>query len=331
MKLIVTVGLIAAIVRHVEWAGFARYVGDYPVWLIAAVVGLWAAMMLPSVEKWRALLAVHGLRYPFGRLLRWYFIGSFYNQVLPTMVGGDAYRVLKTLDNGRHRACAVLPVFIERVTGLSSLVAMGAAAAAWDWAETGHAVSGVSAVAGAGFVAAVAVGGAVWARGWLGGLAARRWCPGPVRSLVRYGDDLRRRPGVLLYTVGLSVAFHLMRVLIFWLLLWGIGADVGFGRVTVVAAATMVIGMLPISLGGWGLVDGAFLVLMEAYGVPAEAGLTAALMSRVTVVWVALAGGLMALFERRGSGLADEEGAAAVAERPPEHLGVDASIDRASG
>ena len=96
----------------------------------------------------------------------------------------------------------------------------------------------------------------------------------------------------------LSFWFHAMRIMIFWLLVRGLGYEVTFSQVAVVAAATMVIGMLPISLGGWGLVDGAFIVLMEMYDVPKEAGLTAQLMSRVTVAWVAIWGGVWLAVDR---------------------------------
>src|SRR5262245_24350777 len=46
-----------------------------------------------SCWKWHLLLLAQGLRLPFGRLYRWYLLGSFANNLLPSDVGGDLGRV----------------------------------------------------------------------------------------------------------------------------------------------------------------------------------------------------------------------------------------------
>ena len=298
MKVVVTALLIVVIVRSVDWGTLRTHLAGYSPTLIAWVVVLWLVMLVLSVSKWQTLLRVHGLSYRYWTLTRWYTIGNFFNQLLPSMIGGDGYRIYRTLGNGRHRACAVLAVLLERVTGLAALMAMGAVAAGLHWLDTGHRLSGwwaaLSLIGGA----ATVVGGLlVWKLRLVPRLLGQRWCPSAVRSLVLHAGDYARHPGLVLVAIAISFAFQGLRVLVYWLLLWGIGSDVGFGPVLIVSVVTSLVGMLPISLGGIGLVDGSFMELMAMYGVPREVGLSAMLMSRLTVLPVAIVGGVLYAFE----------------------------------
>ena len=291
-KLIVTIGLLVFIFSKVDWPNFWQQLLAFDLWVIAAVLVIWAVALSVSVIKWQQLLLVHGLRYPLGLLHRWYLISYFLSQFLPSIVGGDAFRIYKTLQNGKHRACAVLPVFVERASGLSALLALGAVCAALDWSRHGHTVSGWYAVC-------AAIGGAVG----LAGLAVAWWLrldrkligwrrtPSPIRSLLQHAADYLTHPRECFIAAVISFAFHSMRVMVYWLFLFGLDHPLAFSQVAVVAALTTVIGMLPISLGGYGLVDGSFVGLFYLYGVPPELGLTVALMTRVTSLPVAILGG----------------------------------------
>lgn len=319
LKFVVTLLLVWWIVTQVEWNGFVDNLQHYSWGLIAATVFLWLTMLFTSVWKWDLLLGVHGLKYPYWLLYKWYMIAAFFNQFLPSMIGGDGYRIYKTLGNGKHRACAVLPVFIERATGLSSLLVMGTIGAGLDYAASGNTLSYWSLVVGCAWAVGMVVGGVCWFGGWFNKLAELKFCPSPIRSLIKHGDDYNRQPWAVIWSILLSFAFHAQRIVIFWLLVWGLGVEVTFNQIAVVAAATMVIGMLPISLGGWGLVDGSFMVLMGFYGVSPEAGLTATLMSRVTVVWVAIIGGVMYAVDKgkpEHGAVLSSQGSPATGDRP---------------
>jgi uncharacterized membrane protein YbhN (UPF0104 family) len=55
------------------------------------------------------------------------------------------------------------------------------------------------------------------------------------------------------------------------------------------------VGMVPISLGGLGVVDAAFVQLMAHYGIPTAVAFSAMLLRRVSVLPFALLGGLIYL------------------------------------
>ncbi len=300
MKLAVTLVFFAIIAYYVDWQETAAQLRDFPRGLIGVVVFLWLILFFISVIKWDQLLKVHGLKYKFAALSRWYAIGYFYNQLLPSIIGGDGYRIFRTMDNGRHRACAILPVFLERVSGMAALLTMGTIAATVDYALQGGMFSYIAMLVGL-------IGGSVgclfliglWLTPLHRWIVTWRRCPKVLKVLMEHSAEYLRAPLRCFWAGVISFVFHGTRGLIYWLLLWGLGAEVGFLPILVVLAATTLLSMLPISLGGYGLIEGSFMASMPYYGVTEEAGLSAMLIMRATTLPIAGIGGLLSFWEHR--------------------------------
>ncbi len=73
-----------------------------------------------SVARWGTLLGAHGVRPGFGHLYTSFMIGMFFNQLLPTTVGGDVARYHYTAGGGRGAAFSA--VIMDRVFGMVSLM-----------------------------------------------------------------------------------------------------------------------------------------------------------------------------------------------------------------
>lgn len=87
------------------------------------LVGFWV-----SVVRWSVLLRALGNRTPFLTLLNSYLVGSFFNTFLPSTIGGDVSRMMDTRlqAGGGTRSGAV--IFVERFTGIFSMILMAVAA-----------------------------------------------------------------------------------------------------------------------------------------------------------------------------------------------------------
>ncbi|MGD8854516.1 MAG: lysylphosphatidylglycerol synthase domain-containing protein, partial [Gammaproteobacteria bacterium] len=114
VKLTITLTLLAWIIVIIDWHLFWSNLTQIDAYIILIVVASRFLGVAISTYKWQQLLAVHGLRYQFGQLHRWYLAGMFLSTFLPTTIGGDGYRIYKTLDNPRAKSCAALPVIVER-------------------------------------------------------------------------------------------------------------------------------------------------------------------------------------------------------------------------
>jgi len=78
--------------------------------------------------KWKILVEQQGPSVNFFYLLRIYFIGYFFSNLLPSNVGGD---VMRALYLGRHihnKALAAVSVFIERLSGILLLMVLAVVA-----------------------------------------------------------------------------------------------------------------------------------------------------------------------------------------------------------
>ncbi|MFW6089416.1 MAG: lysylphosphatidylglycerol synthase transmembrane domain-containing protein [Gemmatimonadota bacterium] len=292
VRFVVTVGLSAWIIALVDWTAFLHTLGSASPWIVGIVVVLRFGGLVLSSYKWQHLLAVHSVRYRLARLLRWYLVGSFLNHFLPSSIGGDGYRIYRTWANERGRAVSVLAVVLERMTGMAALAALGyASALVLLLAGRGPLVSGV-AIAGSLclLVAALAVG--LSSRfdllGRLRGSRFGRY----VHGLAALVSDFRDQPLRTSLVVGLSFAFHLNKLVVVWLLLFTLGASADPLQLMVALFIVELAGLLPISLGGLGVVEGSFMVVMAQFGVADEISLATMLLLRVLMLPFYLAGAI---------------------------------------
>jgi uncharacterized membrane protein YbhN (UPF0104 family) len=176
-------------------------------------------------------------------------------------------------------------ILVDRAAGIVGLVLVAwGAYAVWP-SLPGRIWHALLAITVAGALAALVLAGLLAAR-----RSARRLVP---RSLARIGADVRgqllgyagnRR--LVAEVVALSVAAQALVVVETWLLARAI--DVRLSLVVAAAASpvVLVLTMLPISIGGFGVRESSFVVLLAAAGVRAT---DAALISVLTLVCFAIA------------------------------------------
>src|SRR6476661_8524065 len=126
LRLAVSAALIAWILARTPFreVGAAFRAADLRFVLLALALNLFDT--LASVRRWRLLLRAQGGDAPFGSLVRSYFVGIFFNNFLPSTIGGDTVRVIDTARAGVGRARAVAIIFVDRFVGLLALVLFAA-------------------------------------------------------------------------------------------------------------------------------------------------------------------------------------------------------------
>jgi uncharacterized membrane protein YbhN (UPF0104 family) len=88
-------------------------------------------------RRWQAL--VSGLGHPFSvwRATELFLVGTFFNQILPTGIGGDLVRALAAARDGLGKTRAFSSVLVDRALGLLPMLAIGlfALPSAWGHIE----------------------------------------------------------------------------------------------------------------------------------------------------------------------------------------------------
>jgi len=294
--------LLAVLVIRLDWAQAARDVRAISAGSVAGIVALLAAGFLLGAWKWSHALRLHRLEYPFGFLLRVVCIGFFFSSFLPTAVGGDVYRVYRTLPEKGYRSRALSAVIVERAAGILALFALGGVGAAVLADEFAIArlyciVLLVASIAGAAAVLALE-------RGWVEPLM-RRWAAIPAVAAIQHSVSLlrhQRRNWVALLSG--SIAFQLTSIGILFLLFRDLAPDATFPQAMLVTAAVGAAAALPISVNGIGVMEGALVAAAVALGLDYNQALIVGLLRRLITVLVSIACGGLYLHESRGSSLA---------------------------
>ncbi|MGH8311044.1 MAG: lysylphosphatidylglycerol synthase transmembrane domain-containing protein, partial [Steroidobacteraceae bacterium] len=224
-------------------------------------------------------------------LLKSICIGFFFNHFLPSAIGGDAYRVMKTLPNDGFASRALSAVVIERVVGFAALMLIAFVSALGLATYSPHARL-VLMLAGIG-VALVAL--MAWAihRGWHESFIERLAHMKTVAAVEHNLNHLRKGGRRWIRLVAISLLFQAVAIGIIYGLFWSLGESVAYSTCAVIAAAAGFATVVPISINGLGVVEGAFVGSAVALGVPYEPALVVALLLRLLLLPYALAFGVL--------------------------------------
>lgn len=295
LRIGISLALMAVIVIAVDWRTAIAQVRSLNAALLTLVVVAYAIQLCVSSWKWRWALRIHELRYPYGFLTRAVVIGFYLNNFLPTSIGGDAFRIYRTLPAAPPKSRAVSAVVLERLVGLSALLLLGLAGALLQYNEYQLARAYV-AFATIGALAAVLL---FTVLRWLPidrlteGTFIARWLS-PVRENLRY---IRHARGEWLPLIGISLLFQAQAILIVNLLFIAIHQPVSIPQAAMIAAVAGIAAVVPFSINGLGIVEASIAGAAAAVGPGYEAGLVVALLMRILIVPLTLLAGLAYAFE----------------------------------
>ena len=320
LRLVVSLGLLGILLARVG-RPMIQAAREISLVYVAAAFAVAILGIFIGVWKWAMMLGRLGVRVGFGRLLRLYWIGLFYNNFLPSALGGDVVRIAASrLELGGHTMELAASTLGERVTGLLALIVLAAGATA-----SVH-LPGLTA-AGRLMIAAAGVGLA----------ALTTWLlldPGLLHVSVS-GDSFlargtrqlqRLRQSLSACTRGFSWFAALMAISVLrqgllaamvYLLSFAVGAAIPAGIFFVLVPVACLVWMLPISVNGIGVREWSFVFLFGPFGVPQE---EAVLMSLLTWAIMALAtapGGPIQLAAGRRSGVAAQAPAGGASDDAP--------------
>ncbi len=262
VKVLISIALIAWCLAHVELAQVLGAVTRIHVAALAACLAFMIAHTLLCAWRWRVVCRGVGMAEPEPRdALRWMALSVMLSQVLPSTVGGDAYRI-GALARREGIAPAMRCVAVDRISGLWVLAALGTAACAAALSIVGW-MPGV-AVPGALVLALAAALPAA-------ALAARFRPLQRFRAWQALGHEIATLWRVLRLSPVLlaSIAIHGMTVSAVVALAMGLAPGTAlWWQMALLTPAAMVAAAIPVSLGGWGVREAALMAGSAAFAVP---------------------------------------------------------------
>ena len=267
-KILVSVALLAAVVAASDLGAVrALLVRLDPGHALLAVV-LLAGIALVSGLRWCLVGRAIGAPLPLRDCVSLMLVGTFFTQVLPTSIGGDAVRILLAGRHGLPYGRAFSGVMLERASGLLALVLMVAGGTLWLGARIDPPLLRLTLLAS--LPALLAALGLLCS---LDLLALPRPLARLARPFFALAADARRvmlAPMVSLVLLSLSAVAQLLTVAAVFVLAHGLGLALDFAAALAVVPAIVLITFVPLSFAGWGLREGASAVMLAFVGIAAE-------------------------------------------------------------
>lgn len=302
LRRLMLVGIKTAVSVALLWLLFSTYdISDamdriYAVdtgFLALAVAAELSAICLATV-RWRIILAAMGLRLAYPSALLILYIGLFFNQVLPSNLGGDAMRVWRLVKRGSDMVYAIGSVMLDRIIALLALVVLVFACLPFAPSLTEdplllRVLIGIFAVTAAGLVFLMSFDRLLPLTRWLLPEAL-------IPRLVRLSGDIRRfllGLSASLPALAISLVNHVILVAMLYALARGLHIKVGFVECLVLMPPVVLISMLPISFAGWGVREGAMIAALGFVGVPPGEAIALSVIFGLILVLTSLPGGII--------------------------------------
>jgi uncharacterized membrane protein YbhN (UPF0104 family) len=218
---------------------------------------------------------------------RIYAVATFSGTFLPTSVGADVTRGLLVTRRRTVLPVVATTIVVDRVGGLVGLLTMAWIALAIQSAKVPHGallfLILVTVLVGVGSLIAAAV---VYRRpSRLRALIPRRLVA-LVGDVVRLVSTYARNPATLALLLCASVAYQALVSLQLVMIADSIDVHLPYATAAVTLALVTIVTLIPISIGGFGVREGTYVVLLGAVGIAAT---DATLISLLTVVVLFLA------------------------------------------
>ncbi len=286
--------LLILILRSVSWVEVqAALLSIDWRWLMVAW-GLFILGVIVRAVRWQVLLQALGLRRPLSELVYWYFVGGFFNVLLPTGCGGDVVRAAELAQDTGRLGPAVNSVIVDRYLGLIVLLGMGLVAWVARPADVPTTIFWLTlALFVGGLVAAWLLRRPWWARwgqhpGGFGKLVRILRLPQLSEAVAPYDRT------TILRGLGISLIFNLL--LVGWNVAIGrgLGLNVPLVIYLVFVPLTSVALLVP-AFGGLGVREMTYVGLLGSIGVPRATALALSLGVYIITVATGLIGGILYL------------------------------------
>jgi len=241
--------------------------------------------------RWKVVLGDGSPRWSY--LVRLYLIGGFFSLFLPTMVGGDAVRAIAASRATARPGGTVASVVIDRSLGVLALMI--------------YAIAGM--VLMPDFSIRLLQAAQLHVRGWAVALAAVALLIVVVaggfllRRSTRLRDGLRdaghaarelvNSPRQLLLALTLALVVQGIYLLLWLVLARATALPIPPGTLLLAVPVVTACAMLPITLNGLGVREGAWLLLLSGQGIPPAQIVTFSLLYFLTNLVTGVVGGLV--------------------------------------
>ncbi|MBT6291936.1 MAG: flippase-like domain-containing protein [Rhodospirillaceae bacterium] len=304
-KVAVSGGLLWFIAANFDIGASAARLRQLDMGYLLTALGVFILLLANNTLRWRTVMLAIDAVLPLWQSFQILYVGVFFNQTLPSSVGGDAVRMILARKHGLSLQGAVNGVMLERVVNVFGLIVLVVATQPFLLARIGDNPAKFVFPA----LAAVAVAGIVFLM-LLDRIPERyrRWSL--VRGAANLAGDTKRlflAPARAMAAVGFGILGMVLLSLMVYFIALSLGIAVSPIDCLVLVPPVMLIASVPISIAGWGLRETAMVAAFGFVGVAEGDAFVLSLLFGLAGIVAALPGGLIWLLGGYRQEAADED------------------------
>lgn len=263
-----------------------------------------AVAVLIRSYKWQLLLEVQGAKFSLLTLQAINYMALFFNNFFLGALGGDAFRFLKTMNEGENKTSSISSIIMDRLTGLIMLSIIVIVSCMINYYSNLFFL-GLSQLYFIVFCGIVFILLCIVFLYFVPNLQKVKWLSRIILKFKKVDTFLSNfyesikiyayAKKIVIKALILSLLFQVTTIISMYLFSLAAGVKVDFFHWAFIVPLVSFIIMIPISANGIGLQEGVFFLYLKAIGIESSSALVVALLPRTGMIIFSLIGGIIYL------------------------------------
>lgn len=270
LKACVSISLLTYLLMNIEWQKVFDNLSSANIFLIAAASSLNILERFEMTYKWNLLIKVRNIFVKFWRLFWINSIGSFLGLFLPSSLGTDVVRGYYLMKNNSEKAVSISSVFVDRVLGVFSLLIMGLIAvflsedvlAKYNLREIVVILFALSTIS-------IYIFQRNEVNGFLQKINEKFKFKKISENILKLHTSIleyKKYPKVVTISFVITILVQITRVLTYYVIALAFNVEVSIVYFFLFVPLIMIVMMIPITIGGFGLREGTFVAFFTLVG-----------------------------------------------------------------
>ena len=298
IKLLISIAFFYIVFKYINFDEVATIVNhsDKMYILLALVFQLISTYI--AATRWYLIMSILDFHEKFSFYVKSYFTGSFFNQALPSSIGGDAVRILELSQRGYKKRESFYGVFVDRVVGVVGLLVLNLTANILFYGSLPlwlfQLINVITIVGILGFIFLMKLHHIQFLSKYKGLDLFHR--------LSKRISNLYQSKKLLILHTSISIVVHVASIFAIYFLARSVGINLPFEVFLVAMPPIFLLTIVPISLAGWGVREGAMVGVFIFLGAVKAEILSVSILYGLILIVSSLPGSLFWLENKKEKG-----------------------------
>ncbi len=286
----ISVILLILVIKLADLKKIVEVLKDFrQIWLLPIFLLIFLSVLISAV-KWNTLMKAQGVAIRLLTVFQYYNCGLFFNNFLPSSIGGDGIRIFLAGKKTDNYSAAASSVVMERTIATVSLAFLGLVSSIFANNPSKIAINLMAILFFIGIGLAF-----VLISGWVpkklrnhNGKIGKAWF-----KFADSAKELQKHKKQLLICFIQSVLFQIVVAFVIGAIVKGLDQpELNLPDLFLITSASSVLAMVPLGLNGYGMREGAYIYLLKPFGYSSSQAVTVSILFAFFVTIYSLLGGI---------------------------------------